>query len=89
VNHNAVIVNDRRVNIPSFEVQPGDVVQIREKSRGQERISVSLGITERIGFAPWVDVDVANYRGIYKNRPEREELPDDIDETLVIGYYSK
>jgi len=89
VNHNAVVVNDRRVNIPSFEVQPGDVVQIREKSRGQERISVSLGITERIGFAPWVDVDVANYRGIYKNRPEREELPDDIDETLVIGYYSK
>ncbi len=89
VNHNAVLVNGARVNIPSYEVQPGDTVEIREKSRGQERINVSLGITERVGFPPWVDVDITSFRGVYMNRPEREELPDDIDETLVIGYYSK
>lgn len=89
VNHNAIIVNSKRVNIPSYEVQPGDVIEVREKSKGQERINVSLGITERVGFPDWVDVDVPSYRGIFKNRPERDQLPDDIDETLVIGYYSK
>ncbi len=89
VNHNAVLVNQKRVNIASYEVQPGDIVEIREKSRTQERIGVSLGIAERIGFPAWIDVDVPGYRGIYKSRPERDQLPDDIDETLVIGYYSK
>ncbi len=89
VSHNAVLVNGRRVNIPSYEVQPGDAIEIREKSRSQERITDSLDVTERVGFPPWVDVDVTNFRGIYKNMPERSELPDEIDETLVIGYYSK
>ncbi len=89
VSHNAVLVNGGRVNIPSYEVQPGDVVEIREKSRSQDRIGVSLDITDRVGFPNWVDVDVSNFRGIYKNRPERDQLPDEIDETLVIGYYSK
>ncbi len=89
VNHNAVLVNNNRVNIPSYELRPGDVVEIREKSKAQERINVSLSITERVGFPAWVDVDVTNFRGVYRNRPERDELPDDIDETLVTGYYSK
>ena len=89
VNHNAILVNGKRVNVASFEVKAGDVIEVREKSRGQERISVSLGITERVGFQDWVDVDIANFRGVYKNPPERDQLPDDIDETLVIGYYSK
>ena len=89
VSHNAILVNGSRVNIPSYEVKPGDTIEIREKSRSQERITDSLDVTERVGFPPWVDVDVTNFRGIYKNMPERSELPDDIDETLVIGYYSK
>lgn len=89
VSHNAILVNGSRVNIPSYEVRPGDTIEIREKSRSQERITDSLDVTERVGFPPWVDVDVTNFRGIYKNMPERSELPDDIDETLVIGYYSK
>ena len=89
VNHNAILVNGKRVNVASFEVKAGDVIEVREKSRGQERISVSLGITERVGFQDWVDVDIANFRGVYKSPPERDQLPDDIDETLVIGYYSK
>ncbi len=89
VSHNAILVNGSRVNIPSYEVQPGDTIEIREKSRSQDRITDSLDVTERVGFPPWVDVDVTNFRGIYKDMPERSELPDEIDETLVIGYYSK
>ena len=89
VNHNSVEVNGKRVNIPSFEVKPGDVVQIREKSRTQSRIVHSLDIAEQIGFPSWIEVDVSSCRGIFKSQPEREDLSDDIDETLVIGYYSK
>ena len=89
VNHNAVLVNSRRVNIPSFEIKPGDAVEIREKSRGQERIVNSLDIAEQIGFPSWIDVDVSKCRGIFKSLPERTDLPEEIDETLVIGYYSK
>ena len=89
VNHNAVEVNNKRVNIPSYEVKPGDVVQIREKSRRQERVTVSLEIAEQIGFPAWVDVDVSKFSGVYRSLPERSELQDDVNETLVIGYYSK
>ncbi len=89
VNHNAIEVNNKRVNIASYEVQPGDIVQIREKSRSQERIVFALDIADRIGFPDWVEVDVSNFRGIFRSLPERDELPDDINETLVIGYYSK
>ncbi len=89
VNHNAVEVNGKRVNIPSYEVKSGDVVQIREKSRSQERISHSIDIAEQIGFPSWIEMDAGNFRGIFKAPPTREELPADVDETLVIGYYSK
>ena len=89
VNHNAVLVNDKRVNIPSYEVKPGDTVQIREKSQSQERIIFSLEIAERIGFPEWIEMDTANFKGVFREVPNREELPDDINETLVVGYYSK
>ncbi len=89
VNHNSIEVNNKRVNIPSYEVKPGDVVQIRQKSRNQERVIFSLDIADRLGFPPWIEVDVANFRGIYKTLPERSELPSEVNETLVIGYYSK
>jgi len=86
VNHNAVEVNGHRVNIPSYEVKPGDTVSIREKSREQDRIIESL----RTANSPtWVDVDPKNFTGRYVVLPSREDLTYDIDETLVIGYYSK
>ena len=89
VNHNAVEVNNKRVNIPSYEIKPGDHVQIREKSRTQDRIVHSLDIAQGIGFPSWIEVDVSSFGGVFKSLPEREDLPEDIDETLVIGYYSK
>ena len=92
VSHNAIEVNGSRVNIPSYEVKPGDVVQVREKSRSQERIIESLEYVagpSGIGVCSWVDVDADNFRGTYKSLPTREDITDDINETLVIGYYSK
>ncbi len=89
VNHNAVLVNGGRVNIPSYEVRPGDVVEIREKSREQVRVIIALDFAQQIGFPDWIDMDTSKFRGTYKELPEREQLSEDINETLVIGYYSK
>jgi len=89
VSHNAVQVNGKRVNIPSYRVAPGDEIQIREKSKKQLRIEAALEIAEQIGFVPWVDVDVKQVKGVFKALPDRDELPPDINESLVVALYSK
>jgi len=89
VSHKSIMVNGTKVNVPSYQVKPGDVVEVVEKSKKQLRISSALEIAEQIGFVPWVDVDVKGVKGTYKAQPERAELPPDIDEALVVALYSK
>lgn len=89
VSHKSILVNGVKVNIPSFQVQPGDQVEVVEKSKKQLRITSALEIAQQIGFVPWVDVDVPAVKGTYKAMPERSELPPDIDEALVVALYSK
>ncbi|MCY4220453.1 MAG: 30S ribosomal protein S4 [Thiotrichales bacterium] len=89
VSHKSVMVNGRCVNIPSYQVSLSDVVTIREKSRKQQRIQDSLGLTEQYGFPGWIEVDVAKMEGVLKSLPEREDLPPDINEQLVVELYSK
>ena len=89
VSHKAIQVNGQCVNIPSYQVQPEDVVAIREKSRKQARIQDSLSVAEQIGFPDWVDVDSGKMEGTFKSVPDREELPPDINEQLVVELYSK
>ena len=89
VSHNAIEVNGRRVNIPSYQVTPGDEIEVREKSKGQLRIKAALEIAEQIGFQPWVEVDVKTAKGLFKAAPERSELSRDINESLVVALYSK
>ncbi len=89
VSHKSIMVNGVKVNIPSYQVQPGDQVEVVEKSKTQLRITSALEIAEQIGFVPWVDVDVKGVKGVYKAMPERSELPPDIDEALVVALYSK
>ena len=89
VSHNAIEVNGQRVNIPSYQVTPGDEVEVREKSKGQMRIKAALEIAEQIGFQPWVEVDVKTAKGLFKAAPERSELSRDINESLVVALYSK
>ena len=89
VSHNTIEVNGRRVNIPSYQVTPGDEVEVREKSKGQLRIKAALEIAEQIGFQPWVEVDVKTAKGLFKAAPERSELSRDINESLVVALYSK
>ena len=89
VSHKSVMVNGRCVNIPSYQVALSDVVTIRERSRKQQRIQDSLALTEQYGFPGWVEVDVEKLEGTLKSLPEREDLPPDINEQLVVELYSK
>ena len=89
VSHKAVMVNGQVVNIPSYQVQPQDVIAIREKARKQVRIQDSLAIAEQLGIPEWLEVDAGKMEGVFKALPERGDLPADINESLVVELYSK
>ena len=89
VGHNAVLVNGAKVNIPSYQVKPGDEITVRERSRSQLRIKSALEIAEQLGFVSWVDVDSKAFKGVFKSVPDRAELSQEIDESLVVALYSK
>jgi small subunit ribosomal protein S4 len=89
VSHKAVLVNGKSVNIPSYQVQAGDVVSIREKSKKQSRIIEAMSVAVQLGFPEWVEVDPKKLEGTYKSVPERSELPAEINESLIVELYSK
>jgi small subunit ribosomal protein S4 len=89
VRHNGVLVNGKRVNIPSYTVKPGDVVEVAEASKGQLRLKSSLAAAEQRGFPEWIDVDTKGFKGTFKAVPQRSELPATINEHLVVELYSK
>lgn len=89
VSHKSIIVNDQLINIPSFQVAPGDTVKIREKSKTQQRIKDSLVVAEQYGFPAWVQVDPKNMSGVFSSVPDRADLGSEINEQLVVELYSK
>lgn len=89
VSHKAIEVNGVAVNIPSYHVSPEDVISVCEKSRKQLRIQDALNAAEQIGLPDWVEVDIKKMQGKFKSIPERDELPPDINESLVVELYSK
>jgi len=89
VRHNSVLVNGKRVNIPSYVVKAGDVVEISEKSKTQLRIKSSVEAAESKGFSEWVEVDVKGLKGTFKTVPQRTDLSMTINESLVVELYSK
>lgn len=89
VRHNGILVNGRRVNIPSYQVKPGDVIEVAPRAKNQLRIKGAVEAAQSRGFPEWVSVDVKTLQGTYKARPQRSELPPTINESLVIELYSK
>lgn len=89
VSHKAIEINGKVVNIPSLQVNAADVITVREKSRKQTRIQNALAMAEQYGFVEWVEVDVKGMSGVYKRVPDRNELPAEITEQLVVELYSK
>ena len=89
VRHNGILVNGKRVNIPSYQVRAGDVVEVAEKNRAHLRVKAALEAAEQRGFPEWIEVDTKAMKGTYKAKPQRSELPATINEHLVVELYSK
>lgn len=89
VRHNAILVNDQRVNIPSYHVKPGDVIEIAEAAKSHLRIKAALEAAEKQSFPSWIEMDVKSMKGIFKSNPDRSDLPATINESLVVELYSK
>jgi small subunit ribosomal protein S4 len=89
VRHNAVRVNGRRVNIPSYQARPNDLIEISASAQEQLRIKAALEAAGQRGIPEWLDVDVKGMKGTFKSVPERNDLPSDINESLVVALYSK
>lgn len=90
ISHGHFKVNGEKVNIPSYLVRPGDVVELRERSRDVPRINESLDGALRRGFPSWVELDRTGYKGSVKTLPVREELTTPaFEEHLIVELYSK
>lgn len=89
VSHKSIQVNGSSINIPSYQIVPGDVVAVREKSKKQQRIVDALAVTEQYGFPVWVEVNPKDMTGIFSSLPDRVDLGSDINEQLVVELYSK
>ena len=89
VNHKGISVNERTVNIPSYQLKVGDKVEVRERAKEQMRIKSALDIATQVGFPEWVNVDDKKMEGLLKALPERDKILHDINENLVVELYSK
>jgi small subunit ribosomal protein S4 len=89
VNHGHILVNGKRVNIPSYSIQEGDVISVKEASRGLERIMFAVKVADMRERASWLDVDVKNLSGIVKHFPTGDDFPAFFKVNLVVEFYSK
>jgi small subunit ribosomal protein S4 len=89
VSHRAILVNGKMVNIPSYELAPGDVISIKEKKKSQLRIQGALALSQSRAACSWVEVDPSELKGTFKQKPDRADLPSDISEKLIVELYSK
>ena len=89
VSHRAIALNGETAGIPSLLVRPGDIVVVREKAKKQGRIQEALTLAEQTGFPSWVDVDPKKMEGKFKSTPDRQEIAQDVNESLVVELYSR
>lgn len=89
VRHNGVLVNGKRVNIPSFNLRPGDTIQLTDAARTHLRTKAALEAAESRGFPEWIDVDTKAAKGTFKAYPGRDELSASVKEGLVVELYSR
>ncbi len=89
VDHKHVLVNGKCVNIPSYLVKAGDVIEIKEKHKGDNRYKLILDVTAGRLIPAWLDVDQENLKGTVKSLPTREEIDVPVNEMLIVELYSK
>ena len=89
VSHKAILVNGQKVNIPSFHVRPGDQISVGTRQQSQGRIAMALELADQRGFVEWIEVDPDHKTSVFSRQPDREELPQEIQENLIVELYSK
>jgi len=89
ISHGHITVNGHKVNIPSFLVDAGDEIEVKEKSKKLDVIGASLENREQRGFSEWLEIDKDAKKGKVKALPERKDMPMSVQDTLIIEYYSK
>ena len=89
VDHKHVLVNGKQVNIPSYQVKAGDVIEIKEKFKSAQRYKDILEVTAGRMVPAWLDSDQENLRGTVKELPTRDEIDVPVNEMLIVELYSK
>ncbi|MBT5972276.1 30S ribosomal protein S4, partial [Desulfobacula sp.] len=89
VRHNHFVVNGKKVNIPSYQVKKGDVIELREKSKKIQTISDSLDAIVRRGIPQWLEIKKEDFKGEVVGVPVREDITLPIQEQLIVELYSK
>lgn len=89
VNHGHILVNGKKVDIPSYELKVGDVVSVREKMRTNAQLVEALNYCPVSMIPPYLSSDRDNFSGSLVSMPKREDVPEKIDEQLIVEYYSK
>ena len=89
VSHRHITVNGEIVNIASYSLKAGDVVAVREKAKKQSRIQSAMKLAEQRSDIGWIDLDASKMEGVFKATPDRDELPAEINENLIVELYSK
>jgi len=89
VRHNGILVNGKRVNIPSYQVRPGDMIEVAGKAKEQLRIKASAEAAESRGLPEWLEVDAKGMKGTFKSLPARADMTTTVNESLIIELYSK
>lgn len=88
VSHRHITVNGQIVNVPSYELHAGDIIGVREKSKSLEVVADSLSVNNS-GKYSWLEWDDAQMAGKFMNKPERSEIPEEVNEQLIVELYSK
>jgi small subunit ribosomal protein S4 len=89
VRHNGILVNGKRLNIPSYQVRPGEVIEVAGKGKEQLRVKAAAEAAASRSIPEWLEVDSKGLKGTFKNMPVRADLPSTINESLIIELYSK
>ena len=89
VSHKSIMVNGKVINIPSYQVNASDEVSVTDKGKNQLRVKNAVNISSQLGISEWLSVDQKKLKGIVNSIPEREDILPDIQENLVVEFYSK
>ena len=89
VNHGHILVDGKKVDIPSYRVKPGQKIEIKEKTQKNTQVIRAIELSNQTGIVEWVDVDKEKFFGIFQRTPERGEIVIPIEERLIVELYSK